>query len=318
MRRGEAAAISWRSLTRTSFRANWSSEFARGRTVDPRTAAAHDGFALIFTLWAIGLLTLLFAGYIAAARYRSIEASGTLQRVQAEMASRAGVNIAIFELLSTVGGRPLDQIRFPRDGTPFVCRIEGATLSVQVEDEGGKVDLNTAEPELLARLMRGLEPPLPAGGDIVTRIVAYRTPPERASNPGARSAFRTVLELDQLAGMTGDAFRYITPLVTVHSRARGIDPQVAPIRLLRALSPGASETSRNGLQRDLPPALITPSTAKAFAVRAVAQLPSGARHRQDSVVELTPNSQHGYRVHEWRSGFMDGNAPTPNGVSYRC
>jgi len=292
------------------------------RALRPGTDPA-GGFALVFVIWAIGLLALLFVAYIATARYRSIEATGLVLRMHAEMASQSGVNIAIFDLLSSspgVAGNSAEQAknsRFPRDGLSVSCSLgDGAAVTIQVADEGGKIDLNTAKPELIELLLQGLLQGDPASKAVAGRIVAYRAnaSTSAASSPVAKADpkerhFRSVLELDHIAGMGDQTFRGLLPLVTVHSKSPGIDPQVAPLQLLRLLSKRAASDSRQALIREFPQSYATQSKGTTFLVSATAAMSSGARHSRSALIELIAGD--GYRIHEWREGPADAAVAAP-------
>ena len=56
--------------------------------------AGQGGFALVAVIWAIGVIALLFVTYIAAARYRAIDAFAISQRARAEAMANAAVNLA--------------------------------------------------------------------------------------------------------------------------------------------------------------------------------------------------------------------------------
>ncbi len=103
------------------------------------------------------VLALLFMTYIAAARYRSIEASSLSRHARAEAMANIGVNLAILDLLSGISRGATRSARFGSDGTPVFCTLEdGWRLAISVVDEGGKIDLNTANTELIEALIRGM------------------------------------------------------------------------------------------------------------------------------------------------------------------
>jgi general secretion pathway protein K len=289
---------------------------------DQLAADATSGFALVVAIWAIGILALLFVAYIAAARHRTIEAQSVLQRMRAEMASRTGVNLAIFDLLSNMPGQQPRRARFARDGSSASCRLDdGSTIFVQVMDEGGKVDINTASPELIALLLRGLYQRAPKGRELAGRILARRaansplpgtSPGAKAGNDPSAGVFKTALELDQIEGMDSDDFRSLLPFVTVHSKSPGIDPQVAPLPLLQLLaSRGSSESSRQRLEKEVPPEYVATSLATTFLINALAVMPSGARHLRTAVTELSVEVRGGYRIHEWREGPLESHLAAP-------
>ncbi|MGO4816008.1 hypothetical protein AB4156_41615, partial [Cupriavidus sp. 2MCAB6] len=129
---------------------------------------SDSGFALLVVIWATGILGLLFMTYIVAARYRAIEAASLSQHARAEAMANIGIKIAILDLLSGTSQGKARSGRFGSDGTPVGCSLgDGWTLAISVADEGGKVDFNTANMELVDALIRGVN----ANGEAAAMIV---------------------------------------------------------------------------------------------------------------------------------------------------
>ena len=267
----------------------------------------ENGFALVVVIWAIGILALLFMTYIAAARYRSIEASSLSRHARAEAMANIGVNLAILDLLSGISRGATRSARFGSDGTPVFCTLEdGWRLAISVVDEGGKIDLNTANTELIEALIRGMNADGKVAALVAKNIQKLReAPAEARSAQGASSsapALRSVFELHQVAGVNRDLFRALVPLVTVHSGSTGVDPGVAPLELLRAVSPGNSSSSREAARRGLPAFYVAESAGKVFLIESEAMATSGARFSRGAIVEFEPPV--GYRIREWRDGSL--------------
>ena len=266
----------------------------------------NDGFALVVVIWAIGILALLFMTYIAAARYRSIEASSLAQHARAEAMANIGVNLAILDILSGISRGATRSARFGSDGTPVFCTLGDGRVAISVVDEGGKVDLNTANLELIEALIGGVN-----SNGRVAALVAKSIQKLREAPTGTRSgqgvsssatALRSVFELNQVAGMDRDLFQALVPLVTVHSGSTGVDPGVAPLELLRAVSPGNRSSSREAARKGLPAFYVAESAGKVFLVESEALTTSGARFSRGAIVEFEPPVS--YRIREWRDGSL--------------
>jgi len=315
-----------------------------GRLVRPsRHRSGEAGFALVVVIWGLGLISLIAVSVITAERHRILAAANMIENAGAEALAEAGVNLVRLELVSAFAGGAANSFRFATNGAPLLCAMpHGALAALAVEDEGGKVDLNTASPKLLSALLHGFG----AGFDEVDRLVvaiaefSHRSTDAvlddvafgayaadgRAYGP-KKAPFETVLELDQVIGMRGDLLRAVLPYVTVHSRSSGVDPRVAAPALLAALAgeeparvaqlatgdPGGQETGRG-----IPSEFLAPSSSRSFRVRAEVSTPAGGAYAQEAVVELTAGNPPEV-LREWRRGErrfdarLDSAASRPSG-----
>lgn len=277
---------------------------------------SDSGFALLVVIWATGILGLLFMTYIVAARYRAIEAASLSQHARAEAMANIGIKIAILDLLSGTSQGKARSGRFGADGTPVGCSLEnGWTLAISVADEGGKVDLNTGNLELVDALIRGVSANGEAAALIVRNIRGLRELTEDAASAASGSsssvrALKSVVELDQIPGMSRDLFRALLPLITVNSGSTGFDPTVAPLHLLVALAPGGAALSREVARRDLPALYVSETAGRAFLIGSEALTGSGVRFARDAVVEISQDLPTGYRIREWREGAPRSDAGT--------
>ena len=228
--------------------------------------SAQRGLALVAVLWVLVLLALVAASFSRTTRTEINLARNLVENAQAEALADAGVHLAILALLDP------DPAKRPRaDGTPFQVMFGGAEITVSVQDEGGKIDLNRAPDELLRGLFVSLGVEAAEADALVDAIADFRDADdllrlngaedrdyEDAGLPwGAKDApFEAVEELRQVIGMTAELYRLVAPALTVYSRRRGIDPDSAPRAVLLAL-PGAQTVevsalldTRNQLSQD--------------------------------------------------------------------
>ncbi len=147
------------------------------------------------------------------------------------------------------------------DGTVYSWSFGGGALKVAVHGEAGKIDLNTADEELLRGLFRiaswtgpdgepqGLDEAAAAAltdairdfadPDDLTRLNGAEDRDYRAAGLpwGAKdAAFEAVEELQQVLGMTAPLYQAVAPALTVYSGAKGVDASLAPRQVLLALS----------------------------------------------------------------------------------
>ena len=150
------------------------------------------------------------------------------------------------------------------DGTVYAWRFGGGALRAAVHGEAGKIDLNTADEELLRGLFRVAtwtgpdgEPRSLDGAEADALVDAIRdfadqddlTRLNGAENRdylaaglpwGAKdAAFEAVEELQQVLGVTAPLYHAVAPALTVYTGATGVDARLAPRQVLLALSDAA-------------------------------------------------------------------------------
>jgi len=219
------------------------------------------------------------------------------------------------------------------DGAAHEIEFAGGRVTIALQDEAGKLDLNTAPPELLEGLfgVLGIE-----GGRALARAVVDRRPAlavpagaQRFAVPNAIAGvrrtpgvafdmrlmpFAAVAELRLVPGMTRRAYDRIRRFVTVQSGSARINPLTAPREILLSLpgvspqevdfllaaratsgEPGASVPTLSGVER-----YIAPSNLRAASVRARAITETGGTVVREAIVVLTDAPIHPVRFADWR------------------
>jgi len=210
----------------------------------PRTRSER-GFALVAVLWTVMIVALIATSIMMMRRADTTIVH--IRRVTAENAAfaDAGITIAILRLLSAdAAGRP------PLDATPIDLSFEGLAITVRIQDESGKLDLNAAPGPLLERLLVsvGLDPD--TAQTETDRILDWREPgdlrrlngakPEDYSNAGLPygprlGPFPGTAELRLVLGITSELFANLSTAITIYSQQAGVDARVAPRQMLLAL-----------------------------------------------------------------------------------
>ncbi|MEL7030198.1 MAG: DUF1553 domain-containing protein, partial [Pseudomonadota bacterium] len=178
----------------------------------PKRRPPHDhperGSALILVLWTALFLSLLLAGALATARIETRLAAAGVEEIHAKAAARAALNWAAHELATGPRDRTaLAQVRSFQWGD--------YSVTIDVEDEAGKIDLNVADKNLLAALLQaaGAAPALAEAN--AERVIARR---ER--NAIGRKE-RPFIHPAELAGVVGGAppkHNCLTSATTVAAR----------------------------------------------------------------------------------------------------
>lgn len=266
----------------------------------------HGGAALLLVMWLILLLSGLVAGYAMAARIESLQGNGLARGLAAREAARAGIEIAVSRLT-----HPDPGMRWHADGRGNQIRFDGAVVDVEVRDETGKVDLNTAAPDLLAALFQGLGEAEGAAARLAGAIVDWRdddtlTQPAGGAEDadyaaaglawGAKdAAFETVAEVEQVLGMRPGLYAAAAPYLTVYSGSAMPDANFADDEVLAAMGgerperlPGAAPASGSGT----------------YSIRSRARLPDGRSAHLSVILRAGGNGLRGstYTPLRWQDG----------------
>jgi len=211
-----------------------------------RHLRGRRGIALVSVLWVLTLLALIAAAFLHTTRGEINLTYNLSENARAEALAEAGVQQAIYGLLDP------DPVRAWRvDGTPYAWLYGGGQIRAAVQDEGGKIDLNRADPALLVALFAALGVSRDDAEALGDAIVDFRDPDDLRHAHGAEDAdyrregldwdakdapFEAVEELQQVIGVTAPLYRAAAPALTVHSRSRRPQEATAPALVAAALA----------------------------------------------------------------------------------
>lgn len=208
------------------------------------------GVALVLVLWVVTLLSVIAGNFAFSMRGEAQIARNLLSTAQAQAQADAGVQRAWYELMKP----PTELSRWVGDGTAHELGLTDGVLRVSVQDESGKIDLNTASEALLIGLFRSVGVGADAAVALADSVQDWRDADKLRRLHGAEEAeyiaagktyvpsnapFETVDELQRVLGMTSELFRRLEPALTVYSRQPGINTALAPREALLAI-PGVN------------------------------------------------------------------------------
>ncbi|HEY6256119.1 MAG TPA: hypothetical protein VIY51_10035 [Xanthobacteraceae bacterium] len=286
------------------------------------------GVILLTVLWTVALLaTLAMAASLTFRGFASIMAIDR-DRAKVDGLLTAGLEVAA-GLASSAGERPLL-------GVESTVTLSSGTVRIRLDDEGGRIDIGKAPPEVLAALLRSIGAP---EADAVARaIVTWRKPDTDAGQPQAPAAasasnavtanasntttvakagapdsiFTDVAQLAQVPGMRPQWIAAFAPLVTVFGNET-VNPLTAPAQVLAVL-PGV-DPARLAAFLDARSVMTDPQQAaasfgaaqtflavkpaQAVAVHLAAALADGYAAEAEAVIVCLPKDRQPCRVLAW-------------------
>lgn len=259
-------------------------------------ARSRAGFALIAVIWSLGLISLLSVALIVGARYRARISSSDASVAATELAAESAVHVAVLTLLAPGASK----VEFP-----LTCRMPGGErATIAMEEETGKVDLNTASLAVLARLFTALTGDQSLGTRIAARVVEFRDQARAKTTSAAAAApntpaFTTIMQLDTIEGVSPSVFRRAIRFVTVRSGRPEPDPAAATPAMLRVL----------GAQPAQSPAPRGVSLGGSVTIRADVSAPNGTRFIREALVSIGPDNGRSFVIREWRHGDVEPGQP---------
>lgn len=283
----------------------------------PLGADRDRGIAIVAALWASAILAVIVLSVLQLVRADARLGRGREDMAELNATVDAAINIAILTMLGPAG------TQIPVNGAPFAVPFAGREVQVSVQDEAGKIDLNTTGAATLRQLLvsvgAGTEPARQLADGIVDwrdfkgggRGRSSAAGPGLPLAPGAayeprNALFQSVEELQLVAGMTDELYRRIAPLVTVYSQTPWIDPTFSSVQVLTVFRTTDSnadaalrriEEERLGLR----PQAASPGVVLGHAFTITAELggPASARVVRTAVVRLTGQPRAPLLVYRW-------------------
>ena len=264
------------------------------------------GIALVAVLWVVSLLAAIAANFATTVRSETVVARNQIQNAEARALADAG-------FYRTVMALALDREGMSISGLPEAWSFSGGKVTTSVQSESGKVDLNAADAALLAGLFAATG--AIDSGALAAAVVDFR---DADSDPQLRGAedsdyraagltfgakdrpFERKDELLQVLGMTRAVYDAVAPAVTVYSRSKGIDPEIASTEVLEALQAvGLAQPDGAGNSSSL-----GANAAPIFTIRAKAEIEGGAVFVREAIVALTRGGRQPFRILTWEQGKL--------------
>lgn len=268
--------------------------------------------ALLYVLWTISLLTIIASATLSSGTVSYRLARNMAEQAQQEALAQAAVNRAVLALMDR---RP--ERRWRVDGMPQEFMFATTRITVTIQDELGRVDLNHADAPLVKSVFRAAGLSVQATDAVTDKVLDWREQGPLKRLHGAKAPeysaaglphrprngpFQSMDELRLVLGVTEKIFARAEPMLTIYSGRPTIDPQHAPRSVLRALLgdqdglPGTLRASPVNAPVGIIDSNI-PLDGRAFSIQIGADLPKVSRK---AVIRLTPGSSRSYQLLSWK------------------
>jgi general secretion pathway protein K len=286
------------------------------------------GVALILVLWVIALMSVLLGSFALIARTENLESRHLFDTTTARYAAEAGLERAVYELRN-----PDPLTRWVGDGRPYEFAFDNALVHVELTDESGKIDINSADDALLQSLFVSIGANTDQAAALSDAIQDWRDPDDVVRPHGAEAAeyktaglsyvprnapFQTVSEVQQVFGMNYELYARIEPAITIYAGGGAPNPAYAPLQALLALpgmtpelaqqliqarqqvAPGQSGAAALTLPDGTP--IVANGGGNTYTVKSRAMLANGASTVLDASIRLGGVGAAGrpYTVLRWR------------------
>jgi general secretion pathway protein K len=260
----------------------------------------EDGFVLIAVIWFAGLLAVSATAFVATTTAQIFLARNVSEEMRLDGAASGVATLTAYNL-----SQPDAKISELSKWQTCAWNTD-INVTWLVQDQGGLVDLNTANPDLLLALLTGLTKNPQLARKILTEVQDFKDPDQIAASGSAEptlyngkaygpknTPFETPFELDQIPDISDELFLALQNLVTVQSQQQGIDLTVAPDFLQALLKAGV----RSGVDIQ---EFNVPSPARVYAIDAVAHRGGGGTYHRRAMVNLLRQPEKPFAMLEWR------------------
>lgn len=287
----------------------------------------QSGVALIIVLWIITLLSVIAVSFMHTMRTDVNVVANSLSRVKAETLADAALQRAIYELYKPQN----TEGRWNADGSSREWTYRDINVTITMQDETGRIDINGANPQLMRGLLLSQGATEEEALKLVDAIADWRDADAQKRLRGAEAPdytaaglnvspanapFQAIEELKRVLGMTPELYTRLAPLITVYSGVTGFSEQIATRDVLRAIPNVSDEQIDEYLtRRDLARASRLPipnfpqnlfrslsSNVTPTRIRTVAVFPDGNTFAREVVVRRYTDARRPYAFLSWKEG----------------
>jgi general secretion pathway protein K len=292
------------------------------------TPRPTQGIALVLVLWVLTLLTVMALGMTQTQRTETALVDNQIGGARFRATADAAIAYTMWSFLmpanddaGTDAAEAATSLPWIPNGAPRTWVFNGQPVTIAVFNESSRINLNQADPQLLAALMRLLGVEEEDAARLADAIADWRDEDdlkllngaedadyEAAGRPlGAKDApFATVEELQQVLGMDPLLYLRLAPELTVEAEAASPDPKFASSAVIAALEGISLEDAELRVQERDSPVLEGAQGPRAvdrggplYRIQVREQAAGAGGRGLEALVELAPGQESPYRV-RWR------------------
>lgn len=282
--------------------------------------ASDRGIALFAAIWLTLLISAIVIGFTRDTRVGVRIAANESLSSQARQAAEAGIEWIGLRLAAEARGlavapsgqtatsttRRLDHAgTVVRDGRAYAWRFGDFDLTLRVQDEQGKFDLNAGDAALLPLVLRAASVRHPErlaaeilearGTDGRSRGILWRL---------SETGIASVADLAALPSMTAGDYARLAPLVTVYGGQAAPDLATVPDAVFHLLPLGEDQRALAIARRsELPPPI---AESRYLSVTAEARGIHGGQQTLGALIRIDPGSRQPYRLIRHSGSRPDG------------
>lgn len=282
----------------------------------------NRGVALVLVLWIVVLLSVIGVSHSRNVRIDMQIARYHLDNAKARALAEAGLSRAIMELFNTD-----DLTRWPLNGVLSYLDFDDGVVQVMIRNTSGLVDINTASPALLEKLLSLVDIDDIKRQELVDAIMDWRDSDDLTRLNGAEDAeykierltyttpdhrFFSISELRYVLGMETDIYNALAPFITVFSGMNIVNQSYAPIELASFFSNDINQMfgdegldmsyleAEDGSEQDIQNNMLQGRVSKVFHISVWATANGGASAGLEVDVDTTRKGNKHYSIISWQ------------------
>lgn len=254
--------------------------------------ASSKGFALITVLWITAFLAVIAGSVSYQARASLGLASNVVASFKTKHAAEGALLLTVDKLIKR------DELQgYVLKNPNFNYELDNLTISVEVADESGKVDLNLASVDLIKSLFVAVGVNEKVSSSIADAIADWRDQDNLKRADGAEDQdyaangllyeakddeFDSIDELSLVLGVTPEIFNRVKPHITVYAQDIGVNTTLASVVVKNAVQNIIGTSNSDETSNDY----ISSTGGLIYTLRVKATDPSGLSTVITSIVRL--------------------------------